>query len=99
MDTDTNEMRPVADGVSQSALIKALGTWQPIETAPKDGTRILLTNGTDVSIGAYEWCSGFYGAWTNEYDPQPTDGPGAIAGWWTENPSYWMPLPAPPEST
>ena len=24
MDTDTNEMRPVADGVSQSALIKAL---------------------------------------------------------------------------
>lgn len=27
--------------------------WQPIATAPKDGTRFLFTNGTRVGIGFY----------------------------------------------
>jgi hypothetical protein len=35
--------------------------WQPIETAPKDGTRILLSDGVDVCSGF--WVSVSYETW------------------------------------
>ena len=74
--------------------------WYPIETAPKDGTRILLAwpNG-DIAIGA----------WMDiavEPDPNdPDDTWGRIVGWsddgrginWIDpHPSHWMPLPGSP---
>lgn len=67
--------------------------WQPIETAPKDGTRILMTDGNLVSIGAWEEFSDHWSTWSCEAEPRPTDGPGACAGWWDVNPTGWMPLP------
>lgn len=58
---------------------------QPIETAPKDGTVIMVWN---VVTGAYvtnhvdgEWPLGFWGR-VGEWYPQPT---------------HWMPLPDPPK--
>jgi hypothetical protein len=61
--------------------------WQPIETAPKDGTRILLLTGrTEVAVG--RWLD-------NSHTRMPW------AGWTTDlGPSsratHWMPLPRPP---
>ena len=78
--------------------------WQPIETAPKDGTAVLLwglwageINGPDetprVDIGQF------------------TDGRSDYAGndWWQlltgdayacwMQPTHWMPLPPPPAAT
>ena len=67
-------------------------TWQPIETAPKDGARIVVwipAEDDDPPEVAYvQWASHFSGwlgvnsAWQLE-SPQPT---------------HWMPLPKPPEA-
>lgn len=64
-----------------------MSEWQPIETAPKDGSDLLLFNG-QIFIGSWSetgawfddrrlWSDTMYGY----ADPQPT---------------YWMPLPQPP---
>jgi len=63
--------------------------WQPIETAPKDGTDVLLagTGTYDVTVGS------FYKA---------TKGPSVCDGWYYQDgssriePTHWMPLPPPP---
>lgn len=66
--------------------------WQPIETAPQNGTRV-LTYGQDY--GFMQWWDGTeYGSegfWTHsdevlaDIDPSP------------EQPTHWMPLPEPPQ--
>ena len=63
-------------------LSKKESLWQPIETAPKDGTEILgwPVEGGDNNIAIVYyffrgWCSGDYGA----------------------DPTHWMPLPKPPD--
>ena len=69
--------------------------WQPIETAPKDGTSILVTIFHDD--GSYWgqdivwwddwtkfWASGGYDWMKVKYDD-------------TENITHWMPLPPPPK--
>lgn len=70
--------------------------WQPIETAPKDGTRILLLGKEygepKVSIGAYQDNK----VWSDE-SSTTDDG----YGWyghdnWSPTPTHWMPLPEPP---
>ena len=76
--------------------------WQPIETAPKDGTLILLRgywageiNGIEANKKETLVCS---------YDGEMTDyggyhwtvqGTDAYAAWM--KPTHWMPLPDPPE--
>lgn len=64
--------------------------WQPIETAPKDGTRILVyRKGAKryplVSVDSFEsvkW------PWPPCWYHSPSD----------EQPTHWMPLPEPPKS-
>lgn len=63
--------------------------WQPIETAPKDGTEILLSDGACVSIGG----------WLSRQDVGDECPFGTDPGWWAvacHNPTHWMPLPDPP---
>ena len=69
--------------------------WQPIETAPKDGTTILLYVGKfcdDYAVafwyGDY-WHVGLkeYARYTDRYDFE------------FGNPTHWMPLPEPPNAT
>lgn len=77
--------------------------WQPIETAPKDGRRVLVT--WEDQIRAAYWDGDFgtsydeatdtvtqIGAWTD----------GAVLSFNYEethsyHPTHWMPLPDPPE--
>lgn len=71
-----------------------MSDWQPIETAPKDGTAFLATDGDDHSIVKWDkrrgWVAmgdGFLAiasqgdTWTSYIEPLPT---------------HWMPLPKPP---
>lgn len=79
--------------------------WQPIESAPKDGTEILL--GKDI---ASVWIVR-NGRWVNWRDwcPAPTEPGEQVDGWWCYRnsvaqemlegiyePTHWMPLPEPP---
>jgi len=60
--------------------------WQPISTAPKDGTKILIF---EAQEGAEETVK--VSCWRN--DTIPTG--------WTESehaPRLWLPLPLPPDS-
>lgn len=67
--------------------------WQPISTAPKDGTYILAWDGYKIAVTSFgfddlwdhepkKWCVGeCYGEY-NIYD--------------TIDPTHWKPLPDPP---
>jgi len=59
-------------------------TWQPIETAPKDGTSVLVYDEGIIVISHWIGESDdMLGWWDNGImDPSPT---------------HWMPLPEPPK--
>jgi hypothetical protein len=78
--------------------------WQPIETAPRDGTPILAYNGmvgvyntafttwfdSDENLMRKPGYEGFpCGFWSTGLNGYPF-------GRWDCQPSHWMPLPAPP---
>lgn len=70
-----------------------MSDWQPIETAPKDGTRILLGGCklmSSVQIGW--WGAGRYINRSVGYERDWTTG--STYGF---NPTHWMQLPQPPE--
>jgi hypothetical protein len=54
--------------------LEAAQGWQPIETAPKDGTRVLFC-GTAIYIGCYAngqfWDSNAYRASPTDWQPLP----------------------------
>jgi hypothetical protein len=59
--------------------------WQPIETAPKDGTRLLLFSRRPWDrphVGYY--CGPPHG-WVTDH------------GWCGPKPTHWQPLPEPPK--
>lgn len=68
-----------------------MSEWQPIETAPKDGRRILVSEANYVdSIGCAYW------SYSKEWKEE---------GWYSSAccdditmffPTHWMPLPPPP---
>lgn len=77
------------------ARVREAQQWQPIETAPKDGTAILLSNER--------------GAWMAKYDPVYPSGYRPENPWFSLMlnhdhmrkgkpcaPTHWMPLPPPP---
>ena len=69
--------------------------WQPIETAPKDGTEILGVLGATIAVTywddkAYEWREKerIHGGWAWNLDECEY-----MTAWC---PTHWMPLPEPP---
>jgi hypothetical protein len=58
-----------------------MSEWQPIETAPRDGTRILVSDADGFMIVAFWFADGW------------DDGDFRSGLTW---PQYWMPLPPPP---
>lgn len=81
--------------LSSSAPKEEAG-WRPIETAPKDGTRILAVapDGDGWLIGVAVWCKTphvpIYGFHFTEGDPED---------WDICRASHWMPLPTPPSAS
>lgn len=76
-----------------------MSEWQPIETAPKDGTVIIVwTNHDEVEVTSWYQTKG-YG-----YEPVPgteffreVRGKVLYEGWNGNTPTHWMPLPEPPK--
>jgi hypothetical protein len=54
--------------------------WQPIETAPQDGTVIMIHVTAKPNLPPYTCRADDY--WNG--------------AWWLETATHWMPLPAPP---
>lgn len=70
--------------------------WKPIESAPRDGSRVDLW----VSYGDGEGdrvpdCWWQDGGWA--FDWHHDRGSIAMSLGWAEAPTHWMPLPTPPE--
>lgn len=66
-----------------------MSEWQPIETAPKDGTPVFLWPGVEIWTGCTvpavaAWASNIFG-----WICFSSGASGEIA-------THWMPLPAPP---
>ena len=88
-----------------------MSDWQPIETAPKDGTTVLLAAPGRVTAG--EWCpeqwltASDYHMTTGEYLGRSETGECIPAYWcswdggFTDEcaPTHWMPLPDAPKET
>lgn len=75
-------------------LREAVPEWQTMDTAPRDGTRILIASGNDDQPDVVFWDAayadgGFYQnsatAWLNGSSEQMD-----------VDPTHWMPLPTPP---
>lgn len=61
-------------------------TWQPIETAPRDGENVLLAHAGRVTAG---WFDDYNDCWFEALDV----GEESIR----IRPTHWMPLPEPPK--
>jgi hypothetical protein len=73
-----------------------MSKWKPIETAPRDGTTILVYGYWEGEISGKEkkpnvWLCSSQGV-EDEFCLEGCDGYAA----WVNNPMYWMPLPPPP---
>jgi hypothetical protein len=73
-----------------------MGQWQPIETAPKDGTKILIcgNNFEGVLIG-YWWDHQTISNGKVTYSHQRWAS--HFIGLLEPDPKFWMPLPIPPK--
>lgn len=70
--------------------------WQPIDTAPKDGTMILVWTGKKVFSAFYKEFTGFFTGpqkgWFTEYNREFGEPTAEVF------PSHWMTLPKPPQT-
>jgi len=81
--------------------------WQPIETAPKDGSWVLITSyntanwsdGVDRSYWQTQTAHFINGHWVTESYPDSHYGYMEVEYLTTyaDGPTHWMPLPAPPK--
>lgn len=82
------EARELADLI---AAHEAMNEWQPIETAPKDGSDLLLFVRTrhgrrETAVLPGFWMGPFWVTFNHD---------GAISN--SADPTHWMPLPEPPK--
>ena len=66
-----------------------MSEWQPISTAPRDGTRVLLYDQHDPGSGFARVVGAWDPKWKRWF---------SIPGSYTKRPSHWMALPPPPSS-
>lgn len=76
--------------------------WRPIETAPKNGTHIILSNGTDVSQGHWLHEEPYIrerrdadGRYIDQEESDGFDGWIDFLGGMLPEPTMWQPLPSP----
>lgn len=65
--------------LAELSTLKAAQDWQPIETAPKDGTRIIVRLNEEWEVAAGEYHDG---VWLDDFGMDM-------------NPMNWIPMPAP----
>ena len=73
--------------------------WQPIETAPKDGTNIFLCeNHSDVPfVGRWMTFAG-RGEWSSDKQHVNTNGDAIVVDWFEQSAiTHWMPIMEMPE--
>jgi len=73
-------------------------TWEPIETAPKDASEIILRRGDRVTSGNWFEETDYFDAQRGEMTEFPDPHWMTWDGGFTEEepPTHWMPLPPPP---
>ena len=80
----TMAITALREAIAQGAVVQQ---WQTMDSAPKDGTSVLVNVGIGISIG--EYLKGFH-SWND-------------GAWWIEGgqttgvPTHWQPLPAAPK--
>lgn len=73
-------------------------TWQPIETAPRDGSEVLLHEIYE-RLPVIGWWSEKRKRWYASTEVYDTDGDATVIDkLYTEGVTHWMPLPAPPQT-
>jgi hypothetical protein len=72
--------------------------WQPISTAPKDGTWIVAYSGKDARPGTPHglWCDVVQWAWTTDRDDRDVQAWIDAEGFSRLGVTHWMSLPEPP---
>jgi hypothetical protein len=78
-----------------------MSEWQPIETAPKDGTEVLLAVGGIVDTGNWQAESPVgleSGVIVDPVLPEGWYGLRGLCPWDGVQPTHWMPLPEPPQA-
>ena len=90
MGSNLSDSEMTASGLVGPSLAAASlsRNWQPIETAPKDGTHILLSDGSDIVVVGEWYDRSGTPCWTVSWDGNEFD-----------DASFWMPLPEPPTSS
>ncbi len=94
-------MEKMEEEIVRAPSLRESQGWQPIESAPRDGTMILAFNGF---FGVYS--TAFTTRWTGRRGEEPyegfpcgfhSSGLGSYPfGKWDCQPTHWMPLPDPP---
>lgn len=100
-ETPLDTLSKLARALHESWDDLAAMEWQPIETAPRDGTKIL------VFFKYYGWLTVFWGVPENSSVSEPyiwclddyKFGPYALRGYCDGEDTHWMPIPAVPSDT
>ena len=77
-----------------------MSEWQPIETAPKDGSVVLIADAEHVNEAHYVFevgeflVSNYPDPYWEKYDHSYWDRHNDDSDWY--EPTHWMPLPPPP---
>ena len=83
--------------VAENESLRKDAGWRPIETAPKDGTLLLLWEEYDTEpfVGSY----GLDGVWYASTTYYNTDGDACVVDTvCSDAVTHWMPLPPPPDA-
>lgn len=85
---EDEDARPAFEQHFAAAIMEAVPKWQPIESAPKNGTEVLLWHGR-TAVGSYVVDS-IMPEWRNRW---------VCLGGYIADPTHWMPLPESPTVT
>lgn len=72
----------MTESLRERVALEAAQAWRPIKSAPKDGTRIILGSFPVAYVRSSAWRGDGWWGWIDSSD--------------YNQPTHWMPLPAPP---